>query len=270
METIQVGNWDEFGSALAKLQSRIRQQESQGGSHVSELLFRGQGNASWGLSTTLERYTADPVLLREYFRKIAIVQHHFEAFSGERWDFDFSAAERWAGFLPAGPPPGYEYMSYLRHHGFPSPLLDWTASPQIAAFFAFRDRPPERGDAVAIYAYCEMMGGGKMTSSSCPCISTYGPTIRGHPRHFLQRSRYSICTVFKEDGQYFAPHDEATATPPPGMFAGQDQIWKFVIPVSERSHVLRSLNEYNLNAFSLFNTTEALSEALAFEHFGAR
>src|SRR5579871_975887 len=35
--------------------------------------------------------------------------------------------------------PGYDYMAYLRHHGFPSPLLDWTRSPYVAAFFAFRD-----------------------------------------------------------------------------------------------------------------------------------
>jgi hypothetical protein len=36
-----------------------------------------------------------------------------------------------------GRTPGYEYMAYLRHHGFPSPLLDWTRSPYIAAYFAF-------------------------------------------------------------------------------------------------------------------------------------
>lgn len=34
-------------------------------------------------------------------------------------------------------PPGYEFMIYLRHHGFPSPLLDWSRSPYVAAFFCF-------------------------------------------------------------------------------------------------------------------------------------
>jgi len=31
-------------------------------------------------------------------------------------------------------------MTRLRHHGFPSPLLDWPQSPYIAAFFAFNKK----------------------------------------------------------------------------------------------------------------------------------
>lgn len=34
----------------------------------------------------------------------------------------------------------YGFMTRLRHHGFPSPLLDWPQSPYIAAFFAFNKK----------------------------------------------------------------------------------------------------------------------------------
>jgi FRG domain len=33
--------------------------------------------------------------------------------------------------------PAYDLLIYTRHHGFPSPLLDWTRSAYIAAFFTF-------------------------------------------------------------------------------------------------------------------------------------
>jgi len=43
----------------------------------------------------------------------------------------------------------------------------------------------------------------------------------------------------------------------------QDFLWKFSIPWTERLHVLRLLDEYNLNAFSLFESQESLMETLA-------
>jgi len=48
--------------------------------------------------------------------------------------------------------PAYSYLAHLRHNGFPSPLLDWTQSPYVAAYFAFA-RP--QGEQVALYVYCE-------------------------------------------------------------------------------------------------------------------
>lgn len=40
-------------------------------------------------------------------------------------------------------------------------------------------------------------------------------------------------------------------------------IWKFVIPATEYYKVLKSLDEHNLNGFSLFGSEEGLMESLA-------
>jgi hypothetical protein len=43
--------------------------------------------------------------------------------------------------------------------------------------------------------------------------------------------------------------------------------WKFTIPVTEQPKVLALLDEYNLNAFSLFGSEEHLMETLATREF---
>jgi hypothetical protein len=82
-------------------------------------------------------------------------------------------------------------MAYLRHHGFPSPLLDWSSSPYVAAYFAFAE-PVEDGKNVAIYAYRERGDGGfKIGGNDEPFIRQLGPYVSGPKRHFAQRSQYT-------------------------------------------------------------------------------
>ncbi len=207
----------------------------------------------------------------DFYRLITSrVRPAVETFTGVTWDVDEYGDTVESSFrdiellsLRRFPPlPLYRYMVYLRHHGFPSPLLDWSYSPYVAAFFAFRDLLPTDGTR-SIYAFCEMPEGLKGGAVGEPTIRTIGPYVRSDRRHFRQQSDYTICATYDSGSWRFHSHENVFEHTRPG----QDYLWKFEIPSTERGKVLRLLNDYNLNAFSLFDSEDSLLETMWFrEH----
>lgn len=212
MQEITVKTWEECQSefkGLTQARSALRPEESR--PYISNMLYRGQGNAAWRLTTTLERYAGTNAFLSYYYTIISIAKPQIETFMEKVWEIpsvdDF---EKWlASRKPFLPPdlPAYEYMIYLRHHGFPSPLLDWTRSPFIAAYFAFHN-VAHGIQNVSIYAYMEYAAGLKISSGQDLCISSLGPNVRTHARHFLQQCEYTICTVNNGGRHSFACHED--------------------------------------------------------------
>ena len=101
--------------------------------------------------------------------------------------------------------------------------------------------------------------GHKLGSSANPKITGLGPYVRSHRRHFQQQSQYTVCTINRSSNLSYARHDEAFA----GNNEEQDELWKFNIPQSERRKVLKRLEQYNINAFSLFGSEESLMETIS-------
>lgn len=83
-----------------------------------------------------------------------------------------------------------------------------------------------------------------------------------HRRHVLQQSQYSFAVAYENDWR-FASYDSVFDK---GIHQ-QGTLWKLTIPASEAPGVLRELETYNLNAFSLFGSEESLMEALAVREF---
>lgn len=258
MKDITLQNWENFEKEVKKLQNDHA---------TSKFLYRGQEEHSFNLLTTLERNGQQRLSLKEYHRLISAIKPQIESFTRSKWNILSypHGIEEWlkqnailyrrllAGQLSIQNT--YSYMTYLRHYGFPSPFLDWTSSPYIAAYFAFR-QPLQGKNNISIYVYAEPQS--RARDSKYPFIHTFGPYVTTDPRHFLQQSQYTVSMIYDNEWLY-VPHEDTFA-----QFSSTDQecLWKFNIPNSERLKVLKYLDGYNINAYSLFGSDESLMETM--------
>jgi hypothetical protein len=263
MEAIEIPDWENFEQKVRELRAKYTNE-------TSPLLFRGQGNSKWKLTTTLERSGAEKMLFRDYYALIcASMRPEVRTFARvdvPAYDPLWATTHFLQGDLlyeigDVFPIDLYRYMAYLRHFGFPSPLLDWSRSPFVAAFFAFRDDPSgPKPKTRSIFAYCEKPEAAKGGTLGQPYIRAIGPYVETHERHFRQRCDYTICGSYVPDyGWRFDSHQAVFDTQ---RSARQDRLWRFDLPSTERVKVLSALSDYNLNAFSLFGSEESLLESL--------
>ena len=252
-------SWADLQDEVRKLHEEIFPPDEIEQLSQSSFLYRGQGDATWGLNTTLERHAPSIRTITNYYKRVAVAKPLIESFTEHRWDpVDLREIQKL--FSEYDRPhftglPHYDYLVHLRHHGFPSPLLDWTKSLHIAAFFACL---APHGNRVAIFAYQEFAGAGKHGSSEAPQIRSQGPYVRTHPRHFLQQAEYTICWQFLEGEWQFIPHRSVFDQNP----NSQDRLWRFTMPASECPRILEKLDQVNINSYSLFQTEDSLMDTL--------
>lgn len=273
MEERPLSTWKEFRAAIAQLRE---ENATKRGDLVPDvrILFRGLASDSWPLSTTLERRTDEAWSFRSYAELTLRCMAEVESYSGRTWNLpdwkgvegDFPDHDVDPLLVPV-PEHWYKYWIYLRHHGFPSPLLDWTESENIAAFFAFGDDTVRGGSGrVAVYAYIEFPSGAKTVGGGSPWIGTLGPYVAAHKRHFLQQSWYTVCAEFKDRTQVFVPHDRVVGRDR----MHQDRLIRFTLPASDRCLALAELQRMNITRYTLFQTEEALMSTLAFNKIEKR
>ena len=140
----QCKSWDEFIQAL-----RVTV-----GKQVSDYIYRGHADPNWKLSSTWERFIAFlnrglPRTREEFegphdgYRRFSSRRKSLGGYEQSR-DANLRIFKRLAATMPEIPERTLEtdddWWSFGRHYGLHTPLLDWSRSPFIAAFWAFADR----------------------------------------------------------------------------------------------------------------------------------
>jgi FRG domain len=252
----RVDTWEEC-------EQRLLQIENDNGKSLTGVWFRGQSDASWCLKTTLERRSRRLFFIREYWELSLRIKPIIETITGKTWKTTDWSEPSWPIESYFRDVMDYDYIAHLRHHSFPSPLLDWSRSPYIAAYFAFAS--PTAAHDVVIYAFSETPHNIKSSANRGPKIISHGGyNLKTHERHFRQKSSYTVCVEQDEAtrGWRFVPHERSFDHKDTEM--EQDVLYRTIIPSSERTKVLKILDRFNSNGFSLFGSEESIMDTLAF------
>lgn len=236
----KVMTWQEFKVYVGKLEPR-------------RFLFRGQ-NKPWRLRTSFHR-TGRAELGEFLMQDLPALHRHLSART--RHVFNLSNEIENGAFY-----------HLIQHHGYPTPLLDWTYSPYVAAFFAYRGISNEQAtrskpsDRVRTFVFDQS----RWCSDWKQVLDLV--TIQLHvsfvefaaienERAIPQQAVSTLTNV--DDIESYIKEQE--------NIQGKTYLTAIDLPVQDRKNVIRELNYMGITASALFPGLDGACEELKERNF---
>jgi len=217
VETISLFSWKYFHDFL----------KSRNLLEKRTYIYRGQKNSEWLVRPSIHREIAKRLKGKEYKTKL---NTHLE-------NFKYSIRGKVPGLKEILEDEN-ELWALGQHHGLKSPLLDFSSSPFLAAYFAFEEKENESEHrtiwmlaAVAIDNYVDEK------------LTMYRPLSDITPRLISQDGLF----VKFNENQDLESIIKSTKKPDDKIY-----LYKVLIPSKDRKAFLKSLNRMNINHKTLF------------------
>jgi hypothetical protein len=198
-------------------------------------VFRGHEKSTWRLRTAFHR-TGRASLWKFMTQDVPALHRHLSGLTTHHFNlndpFDYAA-----------------FLNLAQHHGYPTPILDWTHSPFVAAYFAFKDlrRNNLQADQKVRILILDAREWNKNERAQVLMqgflhMTMLEPLATNNPRALPQQSISSVTNIDDLEG-YLSGGGKQT---------GRSFLKAIDLPVSERQVVMQELALMGITAGSLF------------------
>ncbi|AVH25887.1 MULTISPECIES: FRG domain-containing protein [Vibrio harveyi group] len=200
------------------------------------MVYRGHRSAEWPLRTTIDR------LFIEQVGRCPTTEEAEKHLLGFKYACRGRLHSDWV------PSDDNSWWSLGQHFGLATPLLDWTESPYVAAYFSFSEKTEDFESAQRIIYALDPIEVDKKNKELDPeqRLEVIRPLIDQNPRLVNQRGLFTKNPLGVDVENWVLTHFKGTD--------GIGVLIKVVIPEEEghREKFLRLLNRKNINPLTLF------------------
>lgn len=231
------------------------------------ILFRGQSNVKWSIQSSLERVGISNISFNKYYTSVDRYKPEINAY-GKHFKrkvklngYDFSDYNP----ISYNQFPEMEYLTYLRHHGFPSPLIDFTQSEYIALFFACEDVVFSSGKTTNGKVFVMQSNLWENFSCGMKEIHRIGHYVETDQRHIVQQSEYLLacCYCCYSNTWMFVPFGLENSLKDSSI--KKKSVFEIKIAAFAKKALLQELDKMNINHFTLYRDEDSLMKKMKFE-----